>query len=90
MRQYHYTWYVEDRLGAEITVDKEEDVYTIALTQNGMYDSCFVHLEQTGGQLMFRNSSRTVGTDRIIRTNITLVLKAVDNPRPETLFRIIE
>ena len=89
MRQYHYTWGSEDLLMAELTVDKEGDVYTIVLNQEAISDSCFARLEQANGTLIQRNTEQKRNSTSITLIT-TLILTAVCNPRPETLFNLIE
>lgn len=86
MRQYNYIWGVDDLFRAQLTVDKENDEYTVRLVQHVLSEEALVNIEPLL-PVVSQLTSSSVADDIIISvTHITI--RTADNPRPETLFRL--
>ena len=95
MLQYDYNWGDEDVLGASIQVIKEHStppafIYIITLVQEGFEPSLFHILSPTPEYGCIKcTSTTTKGDCGITVLTTTMVVRALNNPRPETLFRIV-
>jgi len=90
---YLYSWGDEDLLAAEIRIIKKGDIYTITFTQNVFNERDFVKLEIPRNLL---NRNNTIHTEEVFEGCFSLVwseiivIKDCLNPKPESLFMIVD
>lgn len=92
MLQYHYTWGNETILGSRIKVIKNYDhnlkilidYYTVILEPE-----LFVDIDVSKGYLLISKQTIISKDNDISKHITTLKIKAVSNPKPEKIFRII-
>lgn len=88
MRQYNYIWGTDDVFRAQLTVDKDGDEYTIKLIQHALSEEALINVEPTAKAVTYITSQNVV--DDIIISVTNIVIRAPNNPRPESLFRLLE
>lgn len=95
MLQYDYSWGDEDVLSSSVQVVKEtspslETVYTITLIQEGFEPLLFSTLFPTKHcELVKRSDTVAEGNCGMTILTTTMKVRAINNPRPETLFNIV-
>lgn len=89
MQQYHYTWGTEDIPSASIIVIKDGEIYTITLSQTAFSPDCFGDILVMNG-ILLRREVRDIRESTLSLRTIVLTIRAKNNPRPETLFKLDE
>ena len=95
MLQYDYSWGDEDVLSSSLRVVKEPapplaTVYTITLVQEGFEPLLFsTLLPAKHCELVKHSDIVTEGNCGTTILTTTITVRAINNPRPETLFNIV-
>lgn len=87
---YDYSWGDEDVESSSIRViNDSHEMYTVTFVQEAWEKECFSDIIADRGELLNKEVHDEDDNRTIIRT-ITLKIRAVSNPPPETIFKIVD
>jgi hypothetical protein len=100
MLQYDFNWGHEDLISAKITVTKgvyfdgkcyDDEIYLVKFFQTACNEDSLLKLRITdGNKVIHEKESMYVTSEGFATRTIEILVRAINNPRPERLFDIID